>query len=155
MLTVNSWVRLVVIRQLWNGETWKMPVKLVGHVKSIYYLSGVVDSLELIRMVWWYVIEYCVMWIEWWFEMTAMCLECWKRVLIWCHTTSRDPWRNQINSYCWMDQLWDSCFDLYLCCDHLPIIQSTCVILVMIIPLMDSCEVRGSSDYHIWGYNWL
>ena len=29
--------------------------------KSIYYLSGVVDSLELIWMVWWYVVEYCWM----------------------------------------------------------------------------------------------
>ena len=38
-----------------------MPVELVGHDKSIYCLSGVVDSLELIRMVWCYVIEYCVM----------------------------------------------------------------------------------------------
>ena len=52
-----------------------MPVELVGHDKSIYYLSGVVDSLELIRMVWWYVIEYCVMWIVGWFEMIAMRLE--------------------------------------------------------------------------------
>ena len=58
-------------------------------------------------------------------------------------TTSRDPWRNQIYSYCWMDQLCDSCWPLCVLWSFGPSFNRRAW---LVIP-MDSCE---AVDCHIW-----